>query len=67
MGVMQKVFRAVAAPVLALALPMTAAAQGLIRDAEIEHLRTFGADVIVSGEQEIALAMINATHLARPA
>jgi CPA2 family monovalent cation:H+ antiporter-2 len=36
-------------------------------DAEIEHLRTFGADVIVSGEQEIALAMINATDLARPA
>ena len=36
-------------------------------DAEIEHLRTFGADVIVSGEQEIALAMINATKLARPA
>ena len=36
-------------------------------DAEIEHLRTFGADVIVSGEQEIALAMINATNLARPA
>ena len=36
-------------------------------DAEIEHLRTLGADVIVSGEQEIALAMINATDLARPA
>ena len=36
-------------------------------DAEIEHLRTFGADVIVSGEQAIALAMINATDLARRA
>lgn len=36
-------------------------------DAEIEHLRTFGADVIVSGEQEIALAMIAATKLAQPA
>ena len=36
-------------------------------DAEIEHLRSFGADVIVSGEQEIALAMINATRLAKPA
>jgi len=27
-------------------------------DAEVEHLRTFGADLIVSGEQEIADAMI---------
>ena len=36
-------------------------------DAEIEHLRSFGADVIVSGEQEIALAMINATRLTKPA
>ena len=34
-------------------------------DAEIAHLRSFGADMIVSGEQEIAQAMINATSLAR--
>ena len=27
-------------------------------DAEVEHLRSFGADLIVSGEQEIADAMI---------
>jgi predicted Zn-dependent protease len=37
MGVMHKVLRAVAAPVLAFALPLTATAQGLIRDAEIEQ------------------------------
>ncbi len=37
MGVMQKVLRAVAVPVLAMALPLSAAAQGLIRDAEIEQ------------------------------
>ncbi|MEY4782543.1 MAG: putative monovalent cation:proton antiporter family [Pseudomonadota bacterium] len=36
-------------------------------DAEIEHLRSFGADMIVSGEQEIAQAMIDATNLTRPA
>ena len=28
-------------------------------DAEVEHLRGFGADLIVSGEQEIADAMID--------
>ena len=42
MGVMHKVLRAVAAPALALAfsvaLPLTASAQGLIRDAEIEQI-----------------------------
>jgi predicted Zn-dependent protease len=38
MGVMHKVLRAVAAPVLALALPLSATAQGLIRDAEIEQI-----------------------------
>ena len=38
MGVMQKVLRAIAAPVLALAIPLTASAQGLIRDAEIEQI-----------------------------
>ena len=38
MGVMQKFLRAVAAPVLALALPLSATAQGLIRDAEIEQI-----------------------------
>ncbi len=36
-------------------------------DAEIEHLRSFGADMIVSGEQEIAQAMIDATNLTQPA
>jgi len=36
-------------------------------DAEIEHLRSFGADMIVSGEQEIAQAMIGATKLTQPA
>jgi voltage-gated potassium channel Kch len=36
-------------------------------DAEIEHLRSFGADMIVSGEQEIAQAMIDATNLSQPA
>jgi CPA2 family monovalent cation:H+ antiporter-2 len=36
-------------------------------DAEVEHLRGFGADVIISGEEEIAQAMIEATKLARPA
>jgi predicted Zn-dependent protease len=35
---MQRVLCAAAAPVLALALPMTASAQGLIRDAEIEQI-----------------------------
>ena len=35
-------------------------------DAEIEHLKSFGADVIISGEEEIAQAMIDATGLARP-
>ena len=30
-------------------------------DAEVEHLRSFGADIIVSGEQEIADAMVSAT------
>jgi CPA2 family monovalent cation:H+ antiporter-2 len=29
-------------------------------DAEVEHLKGFGADLIVSGEQEIASAMIQA-------
>ncbi len=38
MGVMSKILRAVAVPVLALALPFTASAQGLIRDAEIEQI-----------------------------
>ena len=38
MGVMQQMLRAIAAPLLALALPLTATAQGLIRDAEIEHI-----------------------------
>lgn len=38
MGVMRQVLRAVAGPVLALALPLTATAQGLIRDAEIEQI-----------------------------
>lgn len=37
MGVMQKVLRVIAAPVLAVALPLSASAQGLIRDAEIEQ------------------------------
>jgi len=33
-------------------------------DAEVEHLKEFGADLIVSGEQEIADAMIEAaTHV----
>ena len=36
-------------------------------DAEIAHLRSFGADMIVSGEQEIAQAMIDATNLTQPA
>ena len=36
-------------------------------DAEIDHLKSFGADVIISGEEEIAQAMIDATGLARPA
>ncbi|RYD93422.1 MAG: Kef family K(+) transporter [Sphingomonadales bacterium] len=35
-------------------------------DAEIEHLKSFGADVIISGEEEIAQAMIDATGLAKP-
>jgi len=35
---MQRLFRAVAAPLLALALPLSATAQGLIRDAEIEQI-----------------------------
>ena len=38
MGVMQQMLRAIAAPLLALALPLTATAQGLIRDAEIEQI-----------------------------
>lgn len=38
MGFMQKFLRAVAAPVIALALPLSATAQGLIRDAEIEQI-----------------------------
>jgi len=33
----------------------------------VEHLRSFGADRIVSGEQEIAQAMIDATSLTQPA
>ncbi len=32
-------------------------------EAEVEHLKNFGADVIISGEQEIAQAMIDATRL----
>ena len=36
-------------------------------DAEIDHLRGFGADVVISGEEEIAQAMIDATGLAKPA
>ncbi len=36
-------------------------------DAEIDHLKSFGADVIISGEEEIAQAMIDATGLAKPA
>ena len=36
-------------------------------DAEIDHLNGFGADVIISGEEEIAQAMIDATGLAKPA
>jgi CPA2 family monovalent cation:H+ antiporter-2 len=32
-------------------------------DAEVEHLKTLGADVIISGEQEIAQAMIDATQV----
>jgi predicted Zn-dependent protease len=35
---MQKVLRAIAAPVLAMAIPLSASAQGLIRDAEIEQI-----------------------------
>ena len=35
-------------------------------DAEVEHLKSFGADVIISGEEEIAQAMIDATGLAKP-
>ena len=38
MGVVSRILRAVAGPVLALALPLTASAQGLIRDAEIEQI-----------------------------
>jgi len=38
MGVMQKILRAAAAPLLALALPLSANAQGLIRDVEIEQI-----------------------------
>lgn len=37
MGVMKQILRAVAGPALALALPLTASAQSLIRDAEIEQ------------------------------
>ncbi len=44
MGVMNRVLRAVAGPVLALALPFGASAQGLIRDAEIEHILRAYAD-----------------------
>jgi CPA2 family monovalent cation:H+ antiporter-2 len=29
-------------------------------DAEVEHLKSFGADLIISGEREIADAMIQA-------
>jgi len=36
-------------------------------DAEMDHLRGFGADVIISGEEEIAQAMIDATGLAKAA
>lgn len=36
-------------------------------DSEIAHLRSFGAGMIVSGEQEIAQAMIDATNLTQPA
>lgn len=43
MGVMQKALRALAATVIVAALPITASAQGLIRDAEIEKiLRDYG-------------------------
>jgi len=38
MGVVNRIVLAVAGPVLALAAPMTASAQGLIRDAEIETI-----------------------------
>ena len=37
MGVLKRIAYAVAGPVLALAMPLTASAQGLIRDAEIEQ------------------------------
>jgi CPA2 family monovalent cation:H+ antiporter-2 len=35
-------------------------------DAEVEHLKGFGADLIVSGEQEIADAMIQAATFIIP-
>lgn len=38
MGVVNRILRAVAGPVLAIAVPFTASAQGLIRDAEIETI-----------------------------
>lgn len=38
MGVVNRILRSVAGPLLALALPFTASAQGLIRDAEIEQI-----------------------------
>jgi predicted Zn-dependent protease len=38
MDVVKRVLRAVAAPLLALAMPLTASAQGFIRDAEIEGI-----------------------------
>ena len=38
MSVVNRIIHAVVAPTLALALPFTASAQGLIRDAEIEHI-----------------------------
>ena len=44
MGVVNRIARAIAGPALALAMPFTASAQGLIRDAEIEHILRDYAD-----------------------
>lgn len=44
MGVMRKVLHAIAAGALAMAIPLSASAQGLIRDAEIEQILRDYAD-----------------------
>jgi predicted Zn-dependent protease len=50
MGFLGRIARALAAPLLALALPLSATAQGLIRDAEIEEiLRDYGDPLFEAG------------------